>query len=179
MKKAVFLDRDGVINKAFVRNGKPYPPKNIAELEILPGVLSALEMLHKANFMLIVVTNQPDVARGDASRVNIENINNYLKKCLPIDEFRTCFHDDGDNCDCRKPLPGSLILAANEHYIDLKKSFMIGDRWRDIEAGQRVGCKAFFVDYGYNEKQPESNYVQVSNLSEAAQFILKGDNEKN
>ena len=172
MRQAVFLDRDGVINRALVREGKPYPPANLSDMEILPGVSAALTLLHEAGFTLIVVTNQPDVARGTTPKAVVEEINNYLAGCLPIDEFRTCYHDSGDNCDCRKPLPGALLAAAKQHDIDLCKSYMIGDRWRDAEAGQRAGCQTIFIDYGYAEKQPESVNYRVGSLTEATQIIL-------
>lgn len=172
MRRAVFLDRDGVVNRAIVREGKPYPPANLAAVEILPGVPDALSALHDADFMLVVVTNQPDVARGTTPQAVVEEINNYLASCLPIDEFRTCYHDSGDGCSCRKPLPGLLLAAATQHGIDLGQSYMVGDRWRDTEAGQRAGCKTFFIDYGYAEKQPESINFRVRSLSEAARIIL-------
>jgi len=172
MRKAVFLDRDGVINRALVRDGKPYPPSNLAELEILPGVDAAMSALHSAGWMLVVVTNQPDVARGTALRADVEEINQYLQQQLPIDEFRTCYHDSIDGCQCRKPLPGSLLDSANVHNIDLLCSFMVGDRWRDMEAGTIAGCKTIFVDYGYDEKQPENIDFSVQSLAEAANIIL-------
>lgn len=172
MRRAVFLDRDGVINRAVVRNGRPYPPANLAAMEILPGVSDALVALHEAGFMLIVVTNQPDVARGTTPMAVVDEINNYLTRYLPLDEFRTCYHDSSDGCDCRKPLPGAIIAAASKHGIDLGESYMIGDRWRDIEAGQRAGCKTIFIDYGYDEKQPEFTNFSVQSLTEAAQIIL-------
>lgn len=179
MRRAVFLDRDGVINRALVRDGKPYPPANLADMEVLPGVSDALEALHKAGFLLIVVTNQPDVARGSTPKAIVEEINMHLMSCLPIDEFRTCYHDSGDGCDCRKPLPGSLIAAADKHVINLGKSYMIGDRWRDIEAGHAAGCKTFFIDYGYGEKQPASIDFRVRSLLEATQLILGDLGETN
>ncbi|TAL75480.1 MAG: HAD family hydrolase [Burkholderiaceae bacterium] len=178
MRRAVFLDRDGVINLAVVRDGKPYPPANLAALQILPGVSDALQALHLASYLLIVVTNQPDVARGTTSRAVVEEMNDYLSGQLPIDEFRTCFHDNADNCDCRKPKPGALIAAAKLHGIDLAESYMIGDRWRDILAGQQAGCKTIFIDYGYDEKQPESVDFRVQSLAQAARIILRGTNEK-
>ena len=171
-KRAVFLDRDGVINRAIVRDGKPYPPANLAALEILPGVADAMCSLREAGWMLIVVTNQPDVARGITSLASVELINQHLQQCLPIDEFRTCFHDGSDGCTCRKPLPGSLIAAANSHGIDLESSYMVGDRWRDIEAGESAGCKTIFLDYGYDEKQPKDFNHRVCSLAEAADIIL-------
>jgi D-glycero-D-manno-heptose 1,7-bisphosphate phosphatase len=172
MRRAVFLDRDGVINQAVVREGKPYPPANLAEMKVLPGVSEALTALHEAGLMLIVVTNQPDVGRGTTPKAIVEEINHSLANRLPIDEFRTCYHDNGDGCECRKPLPGALIAAAKDHDIDLSNSFMVGDRWRDTEAGERAGCKTFFIDYGYAEKQPETVDYRVQSLAEAANIIL-------
>lgn len=166
------MDRDGVINRAVVRAGKPYPPANLAEMEILPGVPQALAALCKAGYMLIVVTNQPDVARGTMSKAVVEEMNSYLASCLPIDEFRTCYHDSGDCCNCRKPNPGALLDAAAVHRIDLKGSFMVGDRWRDVEAGERAGCRTIFIHYGYAEKQPERFDYRADSLPEAALIIL-------
>jgi D-glycero-D-manno-heptose 1,7-bisphosphate phosphatase len=172
-RRAVFLDRDGVINRAIVRDGKPCPPSGLAELEILPGVPDALEHLRQAGYLLIVVTNQPDVARGTTPRTVVEDINETLQSRLPLDEFRTCYHDGADNCDCRKPRPGSLLAAARAHGIDLGASYMIGDRWRDTEAGQRAGCRTIFIDYGYCESQPEYFDFRAESLAEAARIILE------
>ena len=172
MKRAVFLDRDGVINRAAVLDGKPYPPPNLEALEILPGVTQALQSLREAGWLLIVVTNQPDVARGTALLADVEAINQYLQQCLSIDEFRTCYHDNIDECSCRKPLPGALFAAANAHGISLSSSYMVGDRWRDIEAGERAGCKTIFLDYGYKEKRPQNFNHRAQSLSEAAYIIL-------
>jgi D-glycero-D-manno-heptose 1,7-bisphosphate phosphatase len=173
MTRAIFLDRDGVINRSVVRDGTPYPPSSVVETEILPGVAEALAALHDAGYLLIVVTNQPDVARGTTSKAAVESINDYLNAQLPLDEFRTCYHDSGDGCDCRKPRPGSLLSAATQHSIDMDRSYMVGDRWRDIEAGTRAGCKTIFIDYGYEEKQPESPDFTVTSLLEASTIILK------
>ena len=172
MRRAVFLDRDGVINRALVRDGKPYPPTDLAEMEILPGVGAAMSALHAAGWMLVVVTNQPDVARGTTPRANVEAINQYLQQQLPIDEFRTCFHDSNDGCSCRKPLPGALQDSAKANNIDLVASYMVGDRWRDTEAGASAGCKTIFIDYGYDEKQPQTTDFRVQSLAEAANIIL-------
>lgn len=172
LSRAVFLDRDGVINRAIIRCGKPYPPASLVELEILPGVNEALQELHEADYLLIVVTNQPDVARGTAKIEDVEMMNAYLLAQLPIDDFKTCYHDSADNCSCRKPLPGSLLKAAREHNIDLSKSFMVGDRWRDIEAGASAGCKTFFINYCYSERQPDAPDFIVSSLLEAKEIIL-------
>ena len=172
LRRAVFLDRDGVINRPIVCDGKPYPPASFAELEILPGVHEALQKLHDANYLLVVVTNQPDVARGTAKREEVELMNAYISSLLPIDEFKTCYHDSEDKCTCRKPLPGALLEAAQELNIDLSKSFMVGDRWRDVEAGASAGCKTLFINYGYAEKMPVAPDFIVSSLLEAKKIIL-------
>lgn len=173
MNKAVFLDRDGVINKAFVRNGKPFPPKSIDEVEILPGVKEALLRLKSDGYLLIVVTNQPDVARGTCTKETVEEINEFLLTSLPIDEIFCCFHDDADKCDCRKPLPGLILSAARKYNIVLSESHMIGDRWRDIEAGINANCNTIYIDYGYDEKRPLSYGCMVDNLLEASKMIMK------
>jgi D-glycero-D-manno-heptose 1,7-bisphosphate phosphatase len=171
--KAVFLDRDGVINRAVVRDGKPYPPNSIEELEVLAGVPDALLKLRGAGFRLIVVTNQPDVARGTQTRDAIEAMHVRLMSELPVDDVVTCYHDDGDGCGCRKPKPGALVDAAKQHGLELARSFMVGDRWRDIEAGQRAGCRCLFVDHGYAEQQPVGAFVRVPSLAAAADWILE------
>jgi D-glycero-D-manno-heptose 1,7-bisphosphate phosphatase len=171
-RRAVFLDRDGVINRAFVREGKPYPPARMEELEILPGVPEALSRLHDAGFHLVVVTNQPDVARGTQRREVIDAMHASLAAALPLDAFRVCDHDDADGCVCRKPKPGLLETAARELDLDLAGSFMVGDRWRDVEAGRRAGCTTIFVDLEYTERRPERPNVTVRSLPEAADWIL-------
>jgi D-glycero-D-manno-heptose 1,7-bisphosphate phosphatase len=171
-RRAVFLDRDGVVNAAVVRDGKPYPPSSVAEVRILPGVADALARLKSAGFLLIVVSNQPDVARGTTPRARVEAINAALADALPIDEFRTCFHDDGDACACRKPRPGLLLDAASRWHIDLARSFMVGDRWRDIDAGRRAGCRTVFIDYGYAEPQPQAFDCRTASLLDAVPYML-------
>jgi D-glycero-D-manno-heptose 1,7-bisphosphate phosphatase len=131
-----------------------------------------MQALHDAGWLLIVVTNQPDVARGTTPLADVEAINQHLQQHLPIDEFRTCYHDSSDDCICRKPLPGSLLAAADTHGIDLPSSYMVGDRWRDTEAGERAGCITIFLDYGYAERQPENCNYRVQSLAEAADIIL-------
>jgi D-glycero-D-manno-heptose 1,7-bisphosphate phosphatase len=173
-RRAVFLDRDGVLNRTVVRDGKPYPPSCVAEVQIIPGVLDALQCLKETGFVLIVVSNQPDVARGTTCQTTVEAINAYLAKHLPVDRFIVCYHDSSANCNCRKPLPGMLLAGAQEFDIDLSKSFMVGDRWRDVDAGIAAGCKTIFIDYGYNEKRPQSFNFQASSLQEAALIILGG-----
>jgi D-glycero-D-manno-heptose 1,7-bisphosphate phosphatase len=171
--RAVFLDRDGVLNRAVLRDNKPYPPASVRELEILPGVAEALLQLKAAGFLLIVVSNQPDVSRGTSPQSVVENINQTLAASLPIDEFRICYHDNLANCPCRKPKPGLLLDAADKWNIDLSRSHMIGDRWRDTEAGKAAGCSTFFIDYGYDEKQPEQVDYRVNCLLDAAKIILE------
>lgn len=169
--RAVFLDRDGVINRAIIKEGKPYPPSNLYEVEILPGVKEAIQFLKQAGFFLIVVSNQPDVARGITSKEAVEEINHFLAHSLPIDKFIMCY-EDSDLSECRKPRPGMLLAGAKEFNIDLETSFMVGDRWRDVDAGIAAGCKTIFIDYGYDEKQPVRFDFSVKSLIEATRIIL-------
>jgi D-glycero-D-manno-heptose 1,7-bisphosphate phosphatase len=173
-RPAVFLDRDGVVNAAVVRDGKPYPPDSVDALTVLPGVPAALADLSRAGYALVVVTNQPDVARGKQTRVAIDAIHDRLRRDLPLDAVYCCFHDDADHCACRKPAPGLLLDAARDLDLDLGKSFMVGDRWRDTEAGTAAGCRTVFVDYGYAERQPAVFDRRVTSLTEAATWILAG-----
>jgi D-glycero-D-manno-heptose 1,7-bisphosphate phosphatase len=167
---AVFLDRDGVLNRAPVREGKPYAPSSLEELEILPGVEASLRRLKAAGFALIVVTNQPDVVRGLQSRETVEAVNHALGAALPIDEFRVCYHDDADDCECRKPRPG-LLLQPPRYTVD--ESIMVGDRWRDIEAGRRAGVRAtVLVDYGYSEGITVDPDLRARSLAAAVDWIL-------
>jgi D-glycero-D-manno-heptose 1,7-bisphosphate phosphatase len=172
VRRAIFLDRDGVINKALVKDGKPYPPKSLSELEIIPGAQDGLSLLKENGFFLVVITNQPDVARGLVTKSSVDDINERLLNELPIDSVKTCYHDDSDNCLCRKPRPGAIIDAAKEFDIDLAASYMVGDRWRDIEAGGRAGCRTIFIDYGYNEFRPLVPDFVVDSLPEAVSVIL-------
>jgi D-glycero-D-manno-heptose 1,7-bisphosphate phosphatase len=166
------LDRDGVLNASVIREGKPYPPDSLAALKILPGVDEALLRLRAAGYLNIVVTNQPDVATGKQRIEVVEAMHDRLLRELPLDGVKVCYHTDDQKCDCRKPKPGMLLQAAKDHDIDLPRSFLVGDRWRDVTAGQAVGCSCFFVDYGYDEKRPEKPYVPVKSLPEAVALIL-------
>jgi len=172
-RRAVFLDRDGVLNRANVVDGKPLPPASVDELELLPGVGQACRELHEAGLLLIVVTNQPDVARGTQTMATVEALNRELSSRLPLDEIRVCPHDDADHCDCRKPAPGLLLDAAHDWGIELENSVMVGDRWRDVEAGRRAGCKTVFIDSGYSERPPEAPDLTVRGLGEAVHWILE------
>jgi D-glycero-D-manno-heptose 1,7-bisphosphate phosphatase len=172
MKKAVFLDRDGVINKSKLVDGVAKPPATITEVEILGGVIKAIKILKAHNFIPVVVTNQPDVARGVTSQSQVDAVNTYIGSITNIEYFYTCFHDDVDKCDCRKPAPGLIKRAAAELKLDVASSYLVGDRWRDIAASQAAGCKPFFIDYSYDEKQPILPFTKVSSLIEAVETII-------
>jgi D-glycero-D-manno-heptose 1,7-bisphosphate phosphatase len=172
-RRAVFLDRDGVLNRPIIRDGTPYPPASLGEIEILPDAGPALGDLKEFGFLLLVVSNQPDVARGTQKKAVVEAINSVLKSALPLDDFFVCYHDDGDRCECRKPLPGLLFQAAKRYSIDLPSSFLVGDRWRDIDAGSSAGCKTILIDYGYRERPPSKDPdARVPSLRAAADWVL-------
>ena len=173
MNRAVFLDRDGVLTCALVRNGKAYAPVTPDEMEMDADAPAALARLKAAGFLLVVVTNQPDVARGISRREDIQKMHAILSAALPLDAWQICYHDNSDGCDCRKPKPGMLRHAALAHDIDLARSFMVGDRWRDIDAGAAAGCRTVWIDRGYNEQPPvRPADVRVESLAAAADWIL-------
>jgi D-glycero-D-manno-heptose 1,7-bisphosphate phosphatase len=174
MRRAVFLDRDGVLNRVFLHeDGKTHPPAGPHELEVLPGVRDACEALRRAGFVLIVVTNQPDVARGAQQRDVVEAINRDLRRQIPLDDIMVCYHDGADNCPCRKPEPGMLLGAASIWSIDLRKSFMVGDRWTDIESGRQAGCRTVLVNAAGPELRRCLPDFQAASLVEAVPWIVR------
>jgi D-glycero-D-manno-heptose 1,7-bisphosphate phosphatase len=175
-RRAVFLDRDGVLNQPVVRDGLPFPPANADEFVLYPDVMEECARLKEAGFLLIVVTNQPDVGRGTQSREAVKAMHRALRDALPsLDGIEVCFHAGsrhGEPCACRKPKPGMLLQAAARHGIDLKRSFLIGDRWRDVDCAHAAGCRAVFIDHGYSEALREMPEVIVSNFREAVKAVL-------
>lgn len=172
VRVAVFLDRDGVLNASVVRAGKPYPPDSLESLALPDGVEAACRSLKAAGFLLLCVTNQPDLATGRTTVAVVEAINAHLTAILGLDEVVICPHTDADGCACRKPQPGMLLAAAARWGVDLAGSVMVGDRWRDIDAGRRAGCRTVFIDHGYDERRPEHPDLTVSSLAEAVSWIL-------
>ena len=168
MNRAVFLDRDGVINHNEVRDGRPRGPETPEAFVILPGVKEAIEAFHAAGFLVIVATNQPNLPRDV-----VEAMHAKMRASLKLDDIKICWHADSDNCACRKPKPGLLLEAAKERGILLEQSWMIGDRWRDVEAGKAAGCRTVFIDYRYTgEPRPRAPDVTVGSLIEAVPFVL-------
>ena len=174
LRRAVFLDRDGVINRALEREGKPYPPTSLKEFEILPEVLAACARLKQAGFLLVVATNQPDVGRGTLKQETVEMIHAEMCRRLPIDRVEVCYHpgQGASECDCRKPKPGMLLRAARELGIDLARSWMVGDRWRDIDCGHAAGSRTIFIDRGYVEELRQKPHFSAGNLAQVADIIV-------
>lgn len=171
LRKAVFLDRDGVINRTIFRDGKPRAPSRLEEFEFFPGVHEAVAQMRDAGFLIVVVTNQPDVVRGWQKHEVVEAMNALVLEQLKVDAVKVCYHDDHHGCVCRKPLPGLLEEAALELGINLSLSFMVGDRQGDIEAGRAAGCRAcIFV----NDELPDQFIpdAHVISLKEAAEWIV-------
>jgi D-glycero-D-manno-heptose 1,7-bisphosphate phosphatase len=171
VKRAVFLDRDGVINRPIIRGGKPYPPLDVRDFELLPGVVEACQRLKEAGFYIIVVTNQPDVGRGAAAHEKIEAIHKKICAELPIDRVEVCY-DGEDDSEFRKPNPGMLLRAAAALDLDLQSSFMVGDRWRDVDCGHAAGCCTIFIDHGYAEPLRKAPHFRTQDLPGAARIIV-------
>jgi D-glycero-D-manno-heptose 1,7-bisphosphate phosphatase len=173
MVRAVFLDRDGVINANLERDGKQVAPRHLGEFRILPGAPEAARRLKDAGFLIVLVTNQPDVRNGITPQAVMEAMHGEIRRLVPLDDEMICLHNDADNCDCRKPKPGLLLKAAARHHIDLAASYFVGDRWRDVLAGQAAGCRTIMVDHGCVQERPSSPDTVVHSLAEAADYILK------
>ena len=173
MTAAAFLDRDGVLIATEVREGRPYAVLSSDDVVVLPGVEEGLSRLKSAGLMTIVVTNQPDVARGLVSRAEVDAIHERLMDTLPIDAIRACFEVDGPDARCYKPLPTMLVDSAGEFGVDLSASYMVGDRWRDVGAGQAAGCRTVFIDWGYREALMHEPDWTVRSFGEAVTTILE------
>ena len=166
MKSAIFLDRDGVVNYPVIRENKPYAPLSLDELEIISEIKNVIHVFKQKKFKIFIITNQPDVARGKVKKEVIEDINNFIKSKLSIDEIFTCYHDDQDECECRKPKPGAFFVLAKKYDIDITRSIMVGDRAKDIEAAKNANIPSIFIDYGYNEMKPTEQKYTIKSVTE-------------
>jgi D-glycero-D-manno-heptose 1,7-bisphosphate phosphatase len=177
-RRAVFLDRDGVLNRAVVRNGKPHAPSNPNDFQLYDDVIDGCARLKAASLFLVVITNQPDVGRGLQARTAVEAMHSKLQSALPsLDRIEVCYHGGegfGQPCDCRKPRPGLILRAAADLNIDLRESCVIGDRWRDVDCARAAGCRAIFIDRGYKEKLREMPDYMVTSFSDAVSVVLRG-----
>lgn len=171
-QRVVFLDRDGVLNRAFPEGGTTRPPMSLDELELLPGVPEALARLRDAGFVLVVVTNQPDVARGKQTRAAVEAINAKMTAELPLLDVFACFHDTGDKCHCRKPKPGLLLEAAAKWNLDVPTAFLIGDRWSDIVAAHAAGCRGVLIDTPFSNAERCNPDHRAADITGAVDWIL-------
>ena len=173
-KRAIFLDRDGVINKVILRDGKPYSPKTFDEFVFNDGIREIVCKMKELGYRVFVVSNQPDIARGEISQDILNLMTQKMRFELPVDDVYICPHDDHHDCLCRKPKPGMLIQAAEDWKIDLSLSFMIGDTWKDMEAGKAAGCKTILLDIPYNQSVQCDFHLKT--LSEAVDLIIKTSN---
>lgn len=169
--KAIFLDRDGVLNRSLVRNGKPYAPILLKDFHILSGVKKTLKYLKKKNYLLIVITNQPDIKSGKLKLNKLLKMNNILINKLKINEIFICKHDDRDCCNCRKPKNQLIENAIKKYSIDRRKSFLIGDRKKDIEAGLRSRLKTIYINKNYKESKPKNFDFECDNIKNALFYI--------
>ncbi len=171
-QKAIFLDRDGVINETYIEKGKTYPPQSLDQYKFLPGVHEGVAALKAQKFLILVVTNQPDIRTGKQKLEVTESMHRLISQELKVDEIYACYHIGSDHCLCRKPKPGMLLEAAKKWNIDFTKSYLVGDRWSDIAAGQAAGCKTFIIGEGYSDQKIATPDWAVQSLLEASKIIL-------
>ena len=181
-RPAVFLDRDGVLNHSVVRDGRPFPPATVAEFTLYEDAAAGCARLHDAGYVLVVVTNQPDVGRGTQSRDAVEAMHAKLLAAVPqIARIEVCYHagtEHGEPCTCRKPQPGMLVRAAEALTLDLPQSWMVGDRWRDVDCGHAAGCRTVFIDRGYDEQLRQAPDFRVRSFAGAVESILQNAGRK-
>ena len=171
--KAIFLDRDGIINKLIKDNKTNRSPRTLKEFKINFEIKKYLQIFKKKSFLNIIITNQPEVKRGFVKKKNIIQFHKKINKLLPIDKIYVCY-DINDKSFFRKPNPGMLLQASKELNIDLKKSYFIGDRYKDIYAGNKVKCKTIFIDFNYKERKPKKFFLYSKSLIKG--FILLNKN---
>jgi D-glycero-D-manno-heptose 1,7-bisphosphate phosphatase len=177
LRPAIFLDRDGTLNLQVIRNGLPFPPQTVAEFQLFPDVPAACARLAAAGYVLVVATNQPDVGRGTQARATVDAMHARLVELVPsITRVEVCYAPGqgiSDPADYRrKPAPGMLLDAASDLGLDLHRSWMIGDRWRDVDCGTRAGVRTVFIDFGYAEALQSPPDYTVRSFAEAASIIV-------
>ena len=176
--KAVFLDRDGIIVIPEFRNGRSYAPRTLKNFKFYKSLNVYLKRLKKLNFINIVVTNQPDVQNGVISHQMLKKMNDIILDKFFIDDIEYCIHNSGSNCRRRKPNAGMLEDAAQKWNIDFSKSFIIGDRKSDIDAGKKIGVKTIFIDHDYKERKPTNvDFISESPIA-GLKYIIKQNDDK-
>jgi D-glycero-D-manno-heptose 1,7-bisphosphate phosphatase len=173
MRPAVFLDRDGVLNRVKIRDGLPVGPTELTDFVLVKDAARSVQRLKVAGYVVIVTTNQPELARGRLTPQVLDAMHSKLQSEVPVDAIYVCPHDDAQNCTCRKPRPGLLVTAARDYLIDLSRSFMVGDRWRDVDAGKAAGCRTVLIECGYRETLRSPSDLVASSLETAVDAILE------
>jgi D-glycero-D-manno-heptose 1,7-bisphosphate phosphatase len=146
MKRAVFLERDALLNLAASKGGQQKSPTTLEEFRINEAALPALQRLKSAGFVLIATTNQPEISRGTLSRRELDRMHEMLAATLPLDDILVCPHDEEDDCPCRKPRAGLFHEAAFKYHLLLGQSFLISNRWQDAEAARLIGSTSLAID---------------------------------
>lgn len=178
LSPAVFLDRDGVLCRTIVRNGKPYAPRRMEDFKLMPNSRYSVMLLKQQGFKVFVVTNQPDIGNGFVTPAIVESMHKKLFEKTMVDDVFLCAHRQDEGCECRKPKPGMLFDASEKHGLDLSKSFMVGDRASDIEAGKKAGCRTIFIDRHYVEPRPHNPEATVNSLQKAVAYIITNNKIK-
>ena len=180
MNKAIFIDRDGVINRSNVLDGKPHAPLFFNDFFILNNVFESLEKIKNKGYKTIIITNQPNLSpkRATLSITELNKMHNFIKDKSCVDEIYVCPHVDSDMCKCRKPKIGNIVKAKKEFNLDLSLSYFVGDRHQDIKCANNAKLKGcFFIDYKYNETLKHvdeklfKSCIVVKSLSDVVQFI--------
>lgn len=171
-QKAVFFDRDGVLNHLVQRDGSYYSPKKFEDFRIVNEAKEVVNRVQAMGFLAIVISNQPDISRGKLKQSELDKMTDLLFKKLNVDDIFYCTHDDNNDTGCRKPAPGLFFTAQKKYNIDFNKSFMIGDTWKDVEAAKTAGISMILLDNNYN--QDLEDVIGVKSLPEIVSLIKNG-----
>lgn len=145
MKRAVFIERDGILNEVQAGPNHPISPMTMEEFRVNEKAKIPIKKLKDAGFVLIVTTNQPGISRGYQSRRDLDYMHDHLRRNFPVDDILVCAHEESDECPCRKPRPGLLIESAFKWQINLDQSYVISDKWQDAEAARTAGCTSLLL----------------------------------
>jgi len=172
MKRALFLDRDGVLNIPILRGGRTYAPVQFSDFQLYEDVIPTLHEVKNRGYLLVLITNQPDLSKGLLAPEELHRMHQFLQEKIPFDSLEVCPHQDSDDCECRKPKPGMILRAAKQLSIDLSQSIVIGDRWRDILAGKTAGCKtALKIVEDFTDDRQETPDWTIFQLQEILKYL--------
>ena len=179
INKAVFFDRDGVLNRAIIKDKKPYAPRNFSKFVLYKSTPEFIKILCNKGYKIFLVTNQPDIGNGFTDLSELNKMHDYLCSLIKFDEIFVCLHSQSQKCICRKPSPFFVLEAKKKYNLNLKNSYFIGDRYSDYQTANKAGCNFLFIDRFYRETPIFSYKKSYKHVNECIKHILGSNNDVN